>query len=737
MLNELLIVERGVQQAGLPMALGHKDVKGVAKIPTLVVGLDSSGRVAWVRPLSPDAKPWTLRDAQQNSFPFVRPQQPLWAVSDARREELLKKRHAERRAALLARAEVARFNNDGFAAWPGDALKRRIRERRQQLGGLAGSEAEVVLATMDRFLVGCGATGDGSHLLQAVATKLLGELGQAAQDSWLDAAAALLVGKKQKDGWKCGGALLFEADGSPTLIIDAKVAMCVGDVLSRAEYASVEGNVLGVDGLTGGSDILVSRDFHQPKLPVLGQTFLFAKNVDIPANDRYRRFGAKAMPVGQETARRLAAALETITAPELRGVTWRPVPGEAPKQNDLLLAFVEAAPDVPTASALTDEDVEQDVAEEAADLGSSGADSIAAFEKRTRRMFEAVRARVAADFRHTPVRLAVLRKVDPANRKVVYAGAPTVGDLYDAATRWAGGERNVPPWLTLPIFPKGHREPVAMTPLHISPLGLIAFSKQLFVRHGTAQQEIVGLPAAEALGLFLDSADTKLCVVRGRARRFLRMVLVRRSGLAAGVAHVRHAPRCWRRRGETLKKFDHREALRTVTLLGVLLDKLGRTKEEYMSDAAFTLGQLLAAADVVHAGYCADVRGGNVPPSLLGNQVFSTAQTAPAKALAILSLRWKPYDGWAKRTAHERKRIDGLVASKNKEEQQRGWDVRKALRHAREMGPLADQLAPLLSGCAPDDSFRAELLLGYLAGLPKAEKGQLALQEETLSTEPQ
>ena len=39
-----------------------------------------------------------------------------------------------------------------------------------------------------------------------------------------------------------------------------------------------------------------------------------------------------------------------------------------------------------------------------------------------------------------------------------------------------------------------------------------------------------------------------------------------------------------------------------------------------MNEAAFRLGQLLSVADVVHAGYCADVRQGQVPPALLGNR---------------------------------------------------------------------------------------------------------------------
>jgi hypothetical protein len=170
------------------------------------------------------------------------------------------------------------------------------------------------------------------------------------------------------------------------------------------------------------------------------------------------------------------------------------------------------------------------------------------------------------------------------------------------------------------------------------------------------------------------------------------------------------------------KAYDRREALRTVALLGVTLHKLSREKETYMNDVAFRLGQLLAAADVVHAGYCADVRGGDLPPALLGNQVFTMAQVAPVKALAVLSRRWKPYDGWAKRVAREPKRADTLIGSKKKDEQQRGWDIRRALRHAREMRPLASELASALGDCCVNDVFRAELLLGYIAGFPKAQE---------------
>jgi len=162
----------------------------------------------------------------------------------------------------------------------------------------------------------------------------------------------------------------------------------------------------------------------------------------------------------------------------------------------------------------------------------------------------------------------------------------------------------------------------------VSPLSLIDFSKAMFIRGGTQKQEVVGIPAAEAMALFLEDIPTAGCLAAQRVRRFLHMVLERRTGLLAGTAHA------LRRSFESLKEFDRREVLRTVTVLGILLEKLkgiiahSSDREDDMESMAFQFGQLLAAVDVLHAGYCADVRKGDVPPALLGNQVFAIAQSS-------------------------------------------------------------------------------------------------------------
>lgn len=152
-----------------------------------------------------------------------------------------------------------------------------------------------------------------------------------------------------------------------------------------------------------------------------------------------------------------------------------------------------------------------------------------------------------------------------------------------------------------------------------------------------------------------------------------------------------------------------------------------------MTGTAFMLGQLLAAADAVHAGYCADVRGGSLPPSLLGNQVLIMAQASPAKALAVLGSRWKPYAGWAKKKSDYeipreflnedgswKKRAD-FANDQKRQELERSFSIAIAIIQSRRVEKIAHELNEKLS-VKCDDVFRAELLLGYMAGIPGKQK---------------
>lgn len=715
MLAELTTVMRELRRSGFTLEVRHPDIKVARRLPTAFVRLSSSGRPASVVMLPADTRCWTLRDGQHNSFPFVQFKQGL-VRQHGDSEQTPPRDVSPRRDWLLERVTPVELAQSFPADWPG-GLVERLRARREQLQGLRNAPGSAMVDSIDRFLVAVGTPGGSTALLLGIAELLIRELEQSADPAILDATERVLIGPE--------AAFMFDADGVES-VLDPSTVRYVSDALSAVPLRTSD---YGTDrdarcGLTGDAGPIVTGPFPQPNLPQIGQTFVFARNRDIPANSRYNRSAAASMPVGINVANEIAAAITMITEPERRFVTWRPVPGEVPGDTDLLIAFAQADLDAPVAASFCGED-------DADDDFDDEPNSQAIFEVRAQRVIDAVRAHVGADFETSRLRLLIIRQVDPANRKIVYSGTPSIKELKTAAQEWSVGASTIPQWLTLQVRHKKTRREVSAAPRVFAPLRLVAMSRSVFVDRGLRVTGAPGLPAAEVLRLFLDTGSARDTVL---VRRILHLLLTRRKQL---LVHV--AGQCLRPE-RALKLTDvtlglNSETLRTVSALSILLTKLDRA-DKYMDDSPFKLGQLLAAADRVHAGYCADVRGGQLPSSLLGNQVLTMAQAAPIKALAVLSSRWKPYKAWADRIdiTAQRAKFDGWTRENDPEHNWRGWAVLHALRHNREMRTLAPELEKRGFTNRPDDAFRAELLLGYLSGLPPQTKGDaIALHNENES----
>lgn len=703
MLNELLSLERGLAGAGFDVAPRHADVAAPGRTAALQVRLDTVGLPVELAALDADlvARLWTLRNGKHNSFPYVQLKRPL--LSDVTDADGWKEIAASEKRRLL-HTWIGEHPADTAQPPFGTGLRESLVRRRAALSTLGGREAAVP-AVIDRVL---GVDDDGRTFLAALVARIAAELDDA-EGGLLDLARMALAGRVVQ-GKRVGVPLYLDvARGAfPRDVAHAGHAGAISEALSAG---SSDARPRGECFLTGETVALHTGNFPQPSVPRLGQIYLFSKNGDIPAAFRYGRADTDGLPIGAGLAQRFAGALDALTRPDLENKAWRGVPGEKPKSGDLLVAFVRGVPDAPIAAALTDGD-EEESEEEGDDLEDeaerAAAEARDAFERRTERLISAVRGQAGADFRETPVDLLVLRKVDTGNAKAVMHRALTVGGLYEAAIAWSEARRGLPEWLTLPVPTKG-RGIVQRRPPDIPPLELPRATRSLFTRDraGWVRRERVGMTANDALTLFLGEQGAE-----GIARAGLAVALARQGAFLAGTAHA------LRRAGKYERGLNTMAALRTVSLLGLVLARLGRRGEQIVTDVAFRLGQLLAMADVVHIGFCMDERGGQVPPTLLGNSVYATALTNPVRALSILSRRWKAYGSWARRAALSAPPLDDRSKDKRTAKE---WAIGTALSQARRFRPIADALAEMLPDRA-DDRFRAELLLGYVAGMPKAEK---------------
>jgi hypothetical protein len=712
LLNELLVLERGLAAAGFSIVPRHPNVQSPGKSAALHVRLDASGMPveSTFLPENRVDSLWTLRKGSHNSFPYIQMKQPLLSVPKDRNwhsnwsEKWKRLSLGEKRQELRNLIQQFPVADADWDKWPGPGLKTYLATRIAVLSK-AGTETRSVTALIERFL---RATEQSASFIRTLDERLLHDLADADAE-FLARICMALVGKKgSKD--KVVGAPLYLDVARHEFADDMLSKDQAGRIAAALASSAVTRNDAVCD-LTGAARPLHIGPFPRPKLHVLGSPFLFVKNRDIPAAYRYGIFGDRAIGVDAHFVQRLAGALEAITAKHLEGKTWRSIPSEKPKKSDLLLAFVDRALEAPTADVVAGREWE----EEEPNGESSPAANRAAFLQRTKRLVDAIRAKVGDDFRQTSVTFCILRKVDEGNAKTILYRASTVGKLYDAAVDWSRAHDNLPDWLTFPV-PTKSKSMKDGRPPHIAPLQLPRLTRRLFLKNGTerAKKEPVGISAQEAFSLFLDDGDA-----RSIAAGMLSLLLDRQSQLLSGAAEALRKD-AGKVKFDSALKFDRIAALDSVAAIGVSLAKLGRHKEVYMNDAAFKLGQLLAVADVVHVGYCMDMRGGDIPPTLLGNSVLATAQSDPVKALSLLCRRWKPYGAWAKRPSVWTE-ANKFKDSSDKEQQNRGWVVLKALSQARRVSELAQELHDRLP-LHTDDQIRAELLLGYLTGLPTNEK---------------
>lgn len=130
-----------------------------------------------------------------------------------------------------------------------------------------------------------------------------------------------------------------------------------------------------------------------------------------------------------------------------------------------------------------------------------------------------------------------------------------------------------------------------------------------------------------------------------------------------------------------------------------------------MDNLPYLYGQLLKAADELHALYCHVVRkDGEIPPNLVGSSLFRNAAEAPIRTMDLLSQRIMPYYSWAKSY-----RLKG-IKEPGKESWRAGWLYSIC---EKTMDKLQNNWKEPMQF---NDEEKAQLFIGYLAAFPKKEQ---------------
>lgn len=647
MLNELATLRDSLERHNIEYGGAHPWVKRMGRAPTLVAGLGTSGQVHSLELLSAEeaATLFKIQRSNHSNFPGVNVDSSVWEMD----ESAVRVWQATPVTDIRGRVAALRI-----ACAAGRLSKKAVeglRRIRKDAGELQARfrTADETFAAFQALLERVLATEGSEEAWYRSLTEAALRVAESGEAKALEYVELLLGGKGEKKSKRL-----------PLVLDVADYAQFSWELLASEEQGGEE----GVCSLTGKRTVIEAGPLPRPNLPVLGPTSLMSMNPDTPCQTRYGRIGSDVFRVGKDTATELNAALVGITAADREFKTWQRLPGQVKGKSNLLVVFLRAAPfeEAELASFFSEpEEAERTYTALCADLAKSltGRESYA----------------------NDRLEILVLNKISPGQVQVELSRSVPAAQVVEGGRAWEEAGRNLPET----VF---RRWPEVPFPSEVARL-----TQQQWIRGGRETADAAGCPLGQVYDVLVGDAQG----AGAAARALLELVLRRATPLLAAVAHAYH------RGGKEAWKGFARGAQESgsvaVAVLAATLQKLGRSKEDYMQGPAYQLGRFLSLADTLHREYCGGVREGQIPPQLLGNSMLPTVVTSPKKGLAQMINRLRVYRAWAEKAG------SGLAR----------WSV-------AEMGKLSPSLAERLPGRLGDEE-KAELLLGYLARAEKKQEG--------------
>jgi len=393
-----------------------------------------------------------------------------------------------------------------------------------------------------------------------------------------------------------------------------------------------------------------------------------------PCQHRYRTIENASYPIARKNRALIKRSLEWIADGGNEGITWQRI-----AKDEIVFVYPSRLPKIPVKFASVFGPGQD----------SSSEQTEARFERIAEEFIKAVKG-IPTGEKPDYIQIFAIRKIDKARSKVVFTRNCTPDYIICAAKEWEIGCLNIP-------------ETKFAEQMTLFPLQTARIINNVWKQNGELASFVERMKYYQGLELLLDPPQESL------ARNYLHTLLMNSCGLVKYAGNWQHKGAERPKRTTEVEK-QKNEIVLLLSLIGLLLYKHGDRKEEYMENTAYLIGQLLKISDELHTLYCQVVRGGSIPPQLVGGSLFVTASENPTQALAQLAVRMNPYITWAKQYRTK------IVEEKGKESWRAGWYLSLYTN-------VANQLySELTNSIRFDDFEKAQFFIGYLASFPKREK---------------
>lgn len=389
---------------------------------------------------------------------------------------------------------------------------------------------------------------------------------------------------------------------------------------------------------------------------------------------RYGRIENASYPISPSMRMQFQSALEWAGSAAQKNVTWINT-----DQNEILLAYPLSLPDIPISyTAMFKRSENKEVA----------------FSTKAKQFIQYLQQTKTAemDSKSRQIRIFLLRKIDKARTKVIYTRQTDAFELEKCSEAWTYGCAN------LPLFPFG-------TPQTPYPIDAADILNRFWKQNGEiATDKFKPFPKYHGLELLMEPDLSVTSDLHRLAESAINI------GPFLGNICAKHgwSHPIWEKTKDML------------AMLGLFLNREHIGKDQYMENLPYLYGQLLKAADELHALYCTVVRNGDIPPQLVGSSLFQSAAEAPTRTMQMLSQRLMPYYSWAK--SYRLKNVN----APGKESWRAGWLYSICEKIA---GKLQENWT---AQTRLSDAEKAQLFIGYLAAFPKREQPEQIIEEEAV-----
>lgn len=673
MLNELYELSLALQHHNLLDSTTHPDISMVGKGDCLLFELDSNGVPRNVRLLKKGEMPalWKHSKGNHNNFPAIRIQKPFLSISESKKidDVLWNKSKNSEKIELLKSLDFTSINPQcseiKISEWSLNALEPVI-----------ASEQPEVAALKQLINVFPRENQKDAFITQII--QLMIEKMPICDHELLDYFKELLVGKLDvKTGRYKVGCMtyydVYERMNYKNLVMSKKTCTALIKVLNE-EHCINDSEKLR-SPLSGQLTSGVGQKYPNPNLPLIGQTYLYSKKLDLPCLSRYSMTGANAFQAGKDEISKINDAIAFLTDESRKNKTWRAISDSNREKPNLLLAYLTDAPDNDAllASILGDPyDFE--------DIDDYKLEKQSIYESLCKQVIDELKPQ---ENKESKICLILLESLDPGRKQVVYESTFTVERLCENLSTWKAAFENCPTIIIDRKIP--------------APNELCKLFKMSYTRSGNAnsiKQSDVSLREIYSLYMPAAQKDRNPELID----RFMQLAFQKSFYLFSDIGSKYVTNNVFSK-----QMIPHvKNASIFISLFAILLHFKGIRKETYMYDAPFNIGQLLKLSDMLHKEYTIYVRnGGNksapLPPQLMGNELLSIACENPNEALVRLKDRIRIYQAWAFTSVGETSRLAKWVLNRFEEVSRKiGNDIPESFTTAQS----------------------AQVLLGYLADIP-------------------